>query len=462
MTANETLETQSLPEATPSLASKAISGTVWTVVVYGGAQSLRLLSNIILSHLLVPQYFGLMALLNTMLTGLSLFSDLGLAPSVIRSKNGDDPEFLDTVWTVQVLRGVGLWLTCLALGWPAAQFYAQPQLRILIPVGAFSLLISGFNSTSYLTLARHIAAGKLARIEFTLFATQLLVTVTLAWIHPSVWALVIGRLAYDASRLTYGLFLIPGYRNRFAWNPEVAGELISFGKWIFASTAFTFIASQADRLVLGKLVTLATLGLYSVTFAIADMPRQIIAAFSAKIALPFVSKMSHLPRSEFRDMVLHYRQRVLLCGAVLLVLVINTSDLFLRHIYDSRYQNAAWMAPILALGLWHTILYNTTGPCLMMLGKLSYNVTGYVLTSLVIVLLVPVSFRYGGMAGAVWTIAFSDVWVYFTSLYGMQREGLGPLKQDIQMTAVFLALLAGVYGLRIALGLPWPAAVDLR
>jgi O-antigen/teichoic acid export membrane protein len=462
VTTNEAIETQSVSEFTPSLASRAIRGTVWTIGVYGAGQVLRLLSNIVLSRLLVPQYFGLMALVNTLLTGLSLFSDFGLAPSVIRSKNGDDREFLNTVWSVQVLRGVGLWIACLAISWPAARFYGQPRLRPLLVAVAFSLLISGFNCTSFITFARHMAVGKLARAELSIFGFQMVVTIVLAWIYPSVWALVIGRLCSDVARLIIGFFLIPGYRNKFAWNPEMAHELISFGKWVIASTAVTFLASQADRLVLGKLVSLATLGLYSVTFAIADMPRQIIVAFSGKIALPFVGKISHLPRHEFRKVVLHYRRTVLLAGAAILVVVVNSSDIVLRHIYDSRYRDGAWMAPVLALGLWHTILYSTTGPCLVTLGKLSYNITGYMLAAVVIVFLVPISFHRWGMAGAVWTIAFSDVGVYFASLYGLRREGLSPLKQDIQMTVVFAALLAGVYTLRVALGFPWSPAIDLH
>ncbi len=98
----------------------------------------------------------------------------------------------------------------------------------------------------------------------------------------------------------------------------------------------------------------------------------------------------------------------------------------------------------------------------MTLGKLRYTVTGYVLTALVILLLVPASFHRWGMTGAVWTIAFSDVSVYFASLYGLTREGLSPLKQDFQMTIVFAACFAGLYLLRVALGFPWPPAIALH
>jgi O-antigen/teichoic acid export membrane protein len=462
ITIDEPVVTQPIADSTSSFTARAVHGTVWIVLAYTAGQAVRLVSNILLSRLLVPQYFGLMALLSTILMGMSLFSDFGLAPSVIRSKNGDDPAFLNTVWTVQVLRGVGLWLICLLLSWPVSRFYEQPRLRVLISVVAFSLVINGFSSTSFYTLARHMAVGRISRVELSIQAIQVVITILLAWAYPSVWALVIGRLAYEVARLVISFGLIPGYRNKFAWNPEIAHELISFGKWVFASTAVTFLASQADRLVLGKLVSIATLGLYSVTFAIADMPRQVILAFSGRVAFPFVARISHLPRSDFRKMVLHYRRFVLLGSALMLALVVNFSDIFLHHIYDRRYRDAAWMAPVLALGLWHTILYSTTGPCLVTLGKLRYTVTGYVLTALVILLLVPVIFHRWGMPGAVWTIAFSDVWVYFASLYGLRREGLSSLKQDFQMTIVFAACFAGLYVLRTAIGFPWPATIDLH
>src|SRR3954451_23684420 len=85
-----------------SLGRVAISGTVWSVAAYAAAMCLRLFTNIILSRMLAPENFGLMTLLNTTITGLSLFSDIGLTPNIIRSKRGDEPEFLNTAWTIQV------------------------------------------------------------------------------------------------------------------------------------------------------------------------------------------------------------------------------------------------------------------------------------------------------------------------------------------------------------------------
>ncbi len=88
-----------------SLQKKAIGASVWVIIGYGSSQCLRLISNLILTRLLVPELFGLMALVNTFIIGLNLFSDVGIRPSIIRSERGEDPLFLNTAWTLQVIRG---------------------------------------------------------------------------------------------------------------------------------------------------------------------------------------------------------------------------------------------------------------------------------------------------------------------------------------------------------------------
>jgi O-antigen/teichoic acid export membrane protein len=445
-----------------SLVAKARTGTIWTIIAYACAQTVRLGSSILLSRLFMPQYFGLMALLNTLMIGLTLFSDVGLLPSVIRSEKGDDPRYLNTVWTVQVFRGIGLWIVCAALSWPFAKFYNDPRLLALAPVTGLSLILIGFTSTSVLTFGKHMEVRKNALLELFVQVVQLVVTVLVAVANPSIWALVVGRLAADAARLVVSHFLIPGYRNRFAWDKETVRELLSFGKWIFASTALAFLASQSDRLVLGKLVSMTTLGLYGIGFALADIPRQVIMAFRGYVGLPFVSGFSRLPRFEFRAVVLRYRRLVLLVSAVLLALGVNFSDLFLIHVYDKRYHAAAWIVPILALGLWHTILYSTSSPCLTMLGKVSYNVYGYILTAAVLLLAVPATFHIWGLIGAVWIISFSDFPVYLCNLIGLWREQLSTFKQDLELTLTFGACTLGLFFLRAFIGFPWSHPVNLR
>lgn len=434
------------------LHSTALRATVWTMMSYGASQVLRVISSLVLTRLLVPEYFGLMTLVNTLIMGMSLLTDIGLSPSIIQNKRGDEPAFLNTAWTLQVLRGGSLYIVALFLTWPLAHFYHQPLLLKVLPVLALNVLVGGFNSTNLLSMTRHMGVRRIFVIDFSTQVLALVVTITWAWVHPSIWALVAGGLTSTVYRMIMSFIprLIPGIRNRFQWDKESVHSLVHFGRWIMLGTALYFFASQADNLIMGKLISLTLLGVYGIAYQISDVPRQVINAFSQKVGYPFISKMTHLPLPEFRKAVLHYRAYVLLGGAILLSLVVNWGGYVVTHVYDHRYHEAGWMVPVLALGLWHTLLYATMNPALYAIGKSRYFAFGNGSYCLLGILGIPIAFHFFGMFGAVVVVAAADFPLYLASEYGAIREGLSTWWQDIQMTAVFLVLLTGEFLLKRA------------
>ena len=83
---------------------RSFRGALWTVGGFGAGQVIRFVSNIILTRLLVPQLFGLMAIVNTVRMGIELISDLGIGQNMIYSPNASDPEYYNTAWTLQIIR----------------------------------------------------------------------------------------------------------------------------------------------------------------------------------------------------------------------------------------------------------------------------------------------------------------------------------------------------------------------
>lgn len=427
-----------------SLKKQAFRATAWTIGGYGASMVLRFASNLILARLLLPDSFGLMALVNVFIMGLNLFSDVGLGPSLIQNKRGDDPTFINTAWTIQVIRGGALWLGSILIAWPVSQVYGEKELLYLIPIVGLSTLISSFDSTALYTLNRQLALGKLAIFEFGGQVIGLTAMITWAWFNKSVWALVFGGLATSIIQLVWSHRLLPEQPNRFIWDKEAAKNIFSFGKWIFFSTALTFLASQADRLILGKLITPAQLGIYGIAYTLADIPRQVIMALSGKVIFPAFSKMVNLPRETFRAKILKNRKPLLLVLAPGLTILVSFGDYVVRLLYKEVYHDAAWMLPIIAVGIWHTSLYSTMSPALMALGKPIYNTIGYFLTLITITTALFVGYHYMGLKGAVIAVAVGDIPFYGVTMYGLWREKLGCLKQDLWATALFLGLLTAV------------------
>ena len=438
---------------TPSVKKLAIRGAVWTIAGYGSSQILRFGSNLLLTRLLFPELFGLMALVGIFITGLHLFSDLGLNPSIIQSKRGDEPLFLNTAWTLQILRGVVLWVCCLGIAYPSAQFYHEPRLLWLIPVVGLSTLIGGFGSTSLSTLNRHLALKEIALFELSGQLVSLVVTLTWAWLSPSIWALVAGGLVSAVFQLVLSHRLNKGERHRLTWDPSAIKELLSFGKWIFLSTAIYFLSSSTDRLILGKLFTLQLLGVYGIALTLSDVPRSIVFAVATKVIYPAYSKFVDLPRSEFRDKIIHHRQPMLLVSAVVSALIVGLGDLIISSLYDNRYTAASWMFPMLALGMWPLVLIQTIDQGLWALGKPNYWTAGSFLSFLCYAIGIPMGFHSPLHAvGAVLAVALSNIPIWIVVLYGLWREKLLALRQDLLMTAFFFVLLSLVIAVRMSLG----------
>lgn len=440
---SEATATEHSSAATKALESKAIKATFWTVLDYGCSMALRIVNSLILTRLLIPEHFGLMTLVSTLVVGISLLSDIGLTPNIVQNPRGDDPVFLNTAWTLQVLRGLGIFVITLLLAWPVSWFYHEPRLVLLLPALGINILVTAFNSTNLLSLSRHMGIRRLFFLDLSSQLVALLVTALCAWIHPSVWALVIGGIAGSLYRLSLGFYrrLIPGIRNSFRWEKESVHSLVHFGKWILLSTALFFFASQADRLIMGKLVSFTLLGVYGIAYSVSDIPRAIINAFSQKVGFPFISKMSHLPVPEFRQIFLRYRFYVLSVGAAVLCLVVYLGGFLVTKVYDHRYHAASWMVPILALGLWHTLLYATTMPALFSLGKSKYSAIGNACYCVAVTTAIPVAFKFFGMTGAVVAVAAGDLPLYLVTVSGASREGISTWRQDFQTTGIFLSFL---------------------
>ena len=131
--------------------------------------------------------------------------------------------------------------------------------------------------------------------------------------------------------------------------------------------------------------------------------------------------------------------------------MVNWGDLLVRTIYKPAYHEAAWMVPLLALGLWHTLLYMTTSPVLFSLGKSKYNAVGNAAYCAAVLVGIPVAFHFYGMLGAVIAVAAGDFPLYLVTQFGAFRENIKPLRQDALMTLAFLATLAFEYTLRHSL-----------
>ncbi len=331
-----------------SFGARVLRSSFLTLAGFGFGQIIRLASNLILTRLLFPEAFGLMALVMVFLMGLGQFSDVGVTPAILQSRRGDDRDFLNTAWTIQVLRGFGLWLVACAAAFPMAAFYDEPLLTQLLPVAALTLLIAGFKPTRMDTANRHLMLGRVTVIDMGVQLIGVAVAIALAWATGSVWALVISGVVGAIAEVIVNARFLPGERNRLRWEKPAARELVNFGKWVFLATIAGFLFSQADKILIGKWLPLDVFGVYNIGFFLAAFPMLLGGMVTRKILIPIYRET---PPAESRANFLKLRKMRFAVTTMLMALVtiFACAGVWLVGVmYDPRYALAGPVVTVLA------------------------------------------------------------------------------------------------------------------
>ena len=431
------------------LRERVIRGGAIGLLGFGASQGLRLVSNMILSRLLFPEAFGLMAIIRLVQNGLEMISTVGLQPAIVRHERGDDPAFLNTGFCIQIMRGFALWATGALLAVPIATFYAEPQLSLLIPVSAVTALLTGLRSTKMISLRRHLQLGRLVGIEIGAQLLTLIVTIILAWLYRSVWVLVISGLVSHTILLLASHLAIPGPTNRLRWDSEAARQLFSFGKWIFVSTLFTFLALRMDVVMLGKLIPMEELGIYSIAIMVVAIPRQLSARIIQTVLLPALAE-SHRDSHERLARNFDRVRRVAIPGGLVALLgAVAVAPAFFIYLYDPRYHEAGWIAQLSMAGLWFGFLQDSSARALVALGDArSFAFSNGVRTAATAAGCI-VGFAQAGLFGLILGVAVGALAGYLVIALRLRSEGMPVLWVDLGYSVVAIAL-----GLAIGLGAP--------
>ena len=438
-----------------SLMRRAMRSSAITVMGFGASQVIRLASNLILTRLLFPEAFGMMAMVSVFLMGLAMFSDVGVGPAIMSSKRGDDPDFLNTAWSIQIFRGASLWLVALAFTYPISLYYGEPDLLYYLPVAALTLLINGFNPTRLETANRNMQAGRVTLIEVATQLVGIISAVLFAWVLQSVWALVISGIVAAIAHLAMLNLFLPGAANRLRWEKPAAAELIHFGKWIFLSTVCGFAIGQADKVIIGEYLSLAHFGLYNIAFFLASFPFMLGGMVMRRLLIPIYRESP--PAASAANFARLRRMRITATGALaLLTLMLAFGGVWLVQVmYDDRYQAAGGIVVLIAALQMPALIIMTCDQAALAMGD---SRRFFVLTLVRAVLVVAgmlFGLQFAGLSGALVGQGLANVAAYPVLVWLIARHGAWDPLHDAGFAAVGL-LFGGA-----AVWLNWDAVVGL-
>lgn len=395
-----------------SLKQRVYQSGSWTMAGYGINQGLRLGGNLILTRLLFPEAFGMMAIIQAVFYGAHMLTDVGIAASIVQKDRGNDPVFLNTAWTIQIVRGAIVWAGLCALSLPLAYFYNEPLLAIMLPVSGFGAVIVGFSSTKLHTAQRNLEAARVTQIEIGTYALGLLCTIYLAWLTQSVWALVWGGIFASFLRMFASHVALHGINNKFAWDHETVTHLKGFGRWIMLSSALTFVSVEGARLLIGAILDMRQLALFTLASTMSLMFWQAIEQVAGRVFFPAYAEIQRSNPDNLRNTLFKARLAVILPSWGFAAIFVFWGTQVMDFLYDARYHESGIMLEQLAAGTLVASIWGSYSGVLLALGKVA---TMTALTAMQVILqfsFMLLGYHYGAGAGLVIGVAAANWLVY--------------------------------------------------
>ena len=440
------------------LTRRALSASGWTVGGHLATQVIRFGSNLVMTRLLVPDMFGVMALAFTFMFALSMFSDLGLRQVVTQSKRGAEPLFLNIIWTVQLIRGAVIFVLGAAIalllyvgdtaGWlPPDTTYGHPDLPYALFLIALTSLISGAESTRLLTLGRDLTLAR--SVVMDLMAQLVGFAVMIAWAlwSPTVTALCVGAIVSALMRLVLSHTWIPGIRDHLRWETETFLEIFRFGRWVFVSSILGFLTLALDKVILGWQLDARQFGIYSIAvllvMAVYDICQRIVSA----VLFPALSEVHRTAPERLK--ATYYRMRIPVEAASYLsgTLLVVAGSLLVSVLYDTRYHEAGALLQIMAVSLFVTGV-NASAQIYLVIGK------PWLMTFLIAVRLAALAvalplltWRFG-LVGTAWGIVVSHLVTIPFLLELKRRHGVFDIGREVLALVPIVA--ATVYALTMS------------
>jgi O-antigen/teichoic acid export membrane protein len=355
------------------LLHRAFRASSWTMLSYGATLGFRFFGNLLLTRLLFPEAFGTMAIVQTVLVGINMLSDIGVEQAIVQNKAGDDPSFVSTAWTLQILRGLAIWIACCALAFPVALIYKNPSIGYLLPAIGLTALVAGFASPNLAIYSRRLAIAPIALLEIASSALAISSMVFLAWLTQSIWALIIGNMIGSVVTTSISHVAFKGARPRFSIDRDSLKTLLNFGGWIFASTSITFMVGEGNRLLIGSLLSVRDLAFFSLASTLAQLPFQITQQLGARVLLPAYSEVLRERPERFYAVLLKVRAAQVLPTLAIGVILILWGQSLVSTLYDARYAPVAPMLSILVLGTFPQAIIASYGPLLVAKGMMKSN-----------------------------------------------------------------------------------------
>jgi len=379
---------------------RTVKSGLWSAVTNVSDRALQLVMVVVLARLLHPNDFGLLGIALLIIAVLKRFTNLGLNTALIQKEDTSVDQYMDTVWAIQITRGLAIFAISFAAAPYVATFFGEPRVTDVLRVISVSPLLLGLRNPYIVYLRKDLEFHKQFVYRVSGSVAQVAVGVVLAVLLRSVWALVAANLAAELTR-TLVSYLLSSSRPSLGFDRSNARDLFSYGKWITGLSVFGFLFAQGDDAFVGWFLGATALGYYQIAYQVARSPATEVTNVLSKTMLPSYSKLQNdreaLRRAYFKVLTVSVS-----VSAPMTVGIVVVAPDFVETFLGSDWLPAVGLIQVLAVWGYLLSIGAASGPLLQAIGRPDYTTKATVgKTLLLAVLIYPATDAYGVLGTAV-------------------------------------------------------------
>lgn len=400
-------------------------GAAWLMAFKLLDKSIGLISTLVLVRVLTPSDFGLVAMAMAVVALLELMGAFGFDSALIQRQDTDRSHF-DTAWTFGVIFGICIALLLLLLAVPAAAFYREPRLELMLPALAVGAVLAGFENIGTVTFRKELNF----QMEFKYLLVKRLagfvVVITLALTLRSFWALIFGTIASKLMSVLISYRLHP-FRPRFSL--AARADLFHFSKWLFVSNLIQFLQGRSTDFILGRTVGSHGLGVYNLSSEIAFLPSTELIAPLNRAVYPAYAQLA-LARDKLQDRFLEVFGLINLVAFPIAVGLYCLAALVVSLLLGTQWQETVPIIQILGLcGL----VGSLQGNMYVVMSAMGQPKANTALSASLLVVTLPAivfaSLQYGALGAAyayfaTSLVGFTGIVIVFTKVTGLHTRQL--------------------------------------
>lgn len=445
-----------------SLSGQAARGSAVTL----GAQAIRLVlmlaGTMILSRMLAPSDFGLVAMVIAITGVAQIFLDFGLSMAALQSKTLTQAQASNLFW-INTLVGLSLTTVVFFLATPISWIYDEPRLVPLVQITSVFYLAGGLTAQFRVAINRKLRFFALALTDIIPAAVALVAAVACALLNMGVYALAVQQLVIAFGTLLAAVVLagwLPSLPQRHA----DMGGLLSFGVHFALTQLISYITRNIDSVLIGRVSGAQALGQYDRAYQFSVIPINRINTPLSKVAVPVLSRIA-----DDRARFLAWLRRAQLVACYLtssaFFIVAGASGPLTRVLLGPGWDLAGVILGVLAISGVFRTLSQISYWMFISQGMAKQQLTRFLVTQpMIIVAMIvglywgPVGVAWGNVAGFAATWAISLVWAGRAS-----SLSINVLLTDAIRVVLFFGVPAGAAALAICalIDLPDLALVGL-